>query len=75
MDDLKRVVKVLRDDGWTCEGRGPYHEPDEKCEVCQRLHKNTAERILAALGITDTEKPRGAGPGLHPDTAYEQDEG
>jgi hypothetical protein len=49
MSDLEKVVKVLRDDGWTCE----YHEPDEKCEVCRRLHKNTAERILAALGITE----------------------
>ncbi len=48
--DLERVIKVLLEDGWTCE----YHEPDTKCEVCQRLHKNTAERILAALGITDT---------------------
>ena len=42
------IVGILSSDGWTCE----YHEPDLKCKVCQRLHNNTADRILEALGIT-----------------------
>ncbi len=46
MDDLEKIIKVLLEDGWTCE----YHEPDTKCVVCHRLHKNTAQRILEALG-------------------------
>ena len=40
------------------------------------LEKQLTVGIDAALSITeDTEKPRGAGPGLDPMTAYEQDEG
>ena len=53
MNDLEEVIEVLRDDGWTCE----YHEPDSECRVCQRLHRNTAERIIAALSITEDEDP------------------
>ena len=56
MSDQQRdvVVGVLSNDGWTCE----YHEPDLKCKVCQRLHNNTADRILEALGVT-TEDDNG----------------
>lgn len=51
MDDLEVIVEVLSEDGWTCE----YHEPDSECRVCERLHRNTAERILAALGTVQTK--------------------
>lgn len=54
MDDIETIIKVLSEDGWTCE----YHEPDPKCRVCERLHKNTAERILDALGTVQMQLPR-----------------
>lgn len=42
---VETVASVILRDGWTCE----YHEPDETCSQCRKLHLATARVVVEAL--------------------------
>lgn len=41
----EEIMKLVASEGWTCE----YHEPDEMCIQCERMHRQLARKVLAVL--------------------------